>query len=113
MAGPDIRGAVATAACTGMRRGDACRLTWDRVDLAGGFLRDVRVSKTGALVDVPILPMLRRYLEEASGQRSEARKTGSVWPEAARLAELRGTRTERIGELTSANFTRLFSRVAP
>ncbi len=32
---------------------------------------------------------------------------------AARLAELRGTRTERIGELTSANFTRLFSRVAP
>ena len=32
---------------------------------------------------------------------------------AAQLAELRGTRTERIGELTSANFTRLFSRVAP
>jgi len=31
---------------------------------------------------------------------------------AARLAELRGTRAERIGELTSANFTRLFPRVA-
>ena len=31
---------------------------------------------------------------------------------AARLAELRGTRAEHIGELTSANFTRLFSRVS-
>jgi len=31
---------------------------------------------------------------------------------AARLAELRGTSAERIGELTSANFTRLFPRVA-
>ena len=31
---------------------------------------------------------------------------------AARLAELRGTSAERIGELTSANFTRLFTRVA-
>ena len=31
---------------------------------------------------------------------------------ASRLAELRGTTTERIGEITSANFTRLFSRVS-
>lgn len=31
---------------------------------------------------------------------------------AARLAELRGTRVERIAELTSANFDRLFPRVA-
>ena len=31
---------------------------------------------------------------------------------AARRAELRGTSAERIGELTSANFTRLFPRVA-
>lgn len=84
--GADIRGAVATAACTGMRRGDACRLAWDRVDLAGGFLRDVRVSKTGARVDVPILPMLRRYLEEAAGKRPAGRKAGFVWPEAARRA---------------------------
>ena len=31
---------------------------------------------------------------------------------AARLAELRGTSAERIGDITSANFTRLFSRVS-
>ena len=31
---------------------------------------------------------------------------------AARLAELRGTTTERIGGITSTNFTRLFSRVS-
>ena len=30
----------------------------------------------------------------------------------ARLAELRGTTVERIGEITSANFTRLFPRVS-
>ena len=29
-----------------------------------------------------------------------------------RLAELRGTMVERIGEITSANFTRLFPRVS-
>ena len=32
---------------------------------------------------------------------------------AARLAELRGTSAERIGELTSTNFSQLFSRVSP
>ena len=32
---------------------------------------------------------------------------------AARLAELRGTSTEHIAEITSTNFTRLFPRVAP
>lgn len=78
---PEIAGAVATAACTGMRRGDACRLEWKHVDLDGGFLRDVQVRKTGAVVDVPILPLLRRYLEAAGGSRGRY-----VWPDAARLA---------------------------
>lgn len=84
--GPDIAGAVATAACAGMRRGDACRLEWARVDLDGGFLRDVRIRKTKATVDVPILPLLRRHLEAA--RKAAGNRLGRfVWPEAARMAE--------------------------
>lgn len=103
---PDwMRGPVVAAACSGMRRGDACRLKWACVDIAGGFLRDVRVNKTGAVVDVPLLPMLRRELEQAEiGDRGQGtgdgkKETGGrrqknkpkqgryVWPEAARMAE--------------------------
>lgn len=81
-----MRGPVATAACAGLRRGDSCKLTWGCVDLEGGFLREVRVNKTGAVVDVPILPLLRRVLAEADDQRQKDRKTAHVWPEAARMS---------------------------
>lgn len=93
---PEIAGAVATAACTGMRRGDACRLEWSTVDLKAGLLKRVRMMKTGAVVDIPILPLLRGYLEEAMGggrgategfrvQGSGSGRGKYVWPEAARL----------------------------
>ena len=71
----EIAGAVATAACTGLRRGDACRLEWRQVDLKGGMLRGIRVAKTGAVVDVPILPMLRKYLEAEEGFTTESQRT--------------------------------------
>jgi len=54
---------VTTAACTGMRRGDVCRLRWRDVDLAGGMLT-VKTSKTGATVEIPIFPPLRDALKE-------------------------------------------------
>lgn len=93
---PEIAGAVATAACTGMRRGDACRLERTKVDLKAGMLTRVRIRKTGAIVDIPILPMLRQYLEPAMGEGKGIQDSGFriqhggrgkyVWPEAARLA---------------------------
>jgi len=86
---PEIAGAVATAACTGMRRGDACRLEWSKVDLKAGILKRVRMMKTGAVVDIPILPLLRGYLENSLGETTKGAKDAKrgkyVWPEAARL----------------------------
>lgn len=78
--GEDIAGAVATAACSGMRRHDACTLEWKFADLQGGYLRQVLVSKNGARVDVPILPLLRRHLDAA------LKKGVYVWPAAADMA---------------------------
>jgi integrase len=75
---------VVTAACTGMRRGDVCRLSWKSVDLAAGVLA-VKTHKTGAAVEIPIFPPLREVLETA---RESARPASLyVWPAAARMIE--------------------------
>ncbi len=70
---------IVTAACTGMRRGDVCRLRWADVDLAGGMLT-AKASKTGAQVEIPIFSPLRAVLEHRKRD-----KTGLVFPEAAAL----------------------------
>lgn len=70
---------IVTAACSGMRRGDVCRLPWAAVDLNGGMLA-VKTSKTGAEVEVPVFKPLRAVLEERKGNRSPF-----VFPEAARM----------------------------
>ena len=70
---------IVTAACTGMRRGDVCKLDWRDVDLAGGMLA-VKTSKTEAPVEIPIFPPLRAVLDERG---SKAR--GLVFPEAAAM----------------------------
>jgi len=44
---------VVTAACTGLRRGDVCRLRWKDVDLRNNVIT-VKTSKTGANVEIPI-----------------------------------------------------------
>lgn len=71
---------VVTAACTGLRRGDVCRLRWESVDLDEGVLM-VKTSKTGASVEVPIFPPLREVLEK------QDRDGDLVFPEAAEMAE--------------------------
>ena len=72
---------IVTAACTGMRRGDVCRLRWPAVDLEHGML-NVKTGKTGATVEIPIFPPLRAVLEAAKGKRE-----GYVFPWAARMLE--------------------------
>ncbi len=69
---------VVTAACTGLRRGDVCRLRWESVDLDDGVLM-VKTSKTGADVEVPIFPALREVLE---GQKHDG---DLVFPEAEEM----------------------------
>jgi len=70
---------IVTATCTGMRRGDVCRLPWSAVDFKAGVLT-VKTSKTSADVEIPIFKPLRAVLEglERSG-------TGLVFPEAASM----------------------------
>lgn len=84
------------AACSGLRIGDCCNLTWDKVDLQGGKIRGVKTKKTGAVVSVPIFDYapdgrdynpvfgeLRRELEAALAEREDGAKY--VIPEAARI----------------------------
>jgi integrase len=67
---------IVTAACSGMRRGDVCRLEWSSVDLDGGMLT-VKTSKTGAEVEIPIFNPLREVLDAQKGVHKK-----KVFPEA-------------------------------
>lgn len=90
---------VVCAACTGMRRGDVCRLKWSSVDLAAGVLA-VKTHKTGAAVEIPIFPPLREVL-------TTARRAASpfVWPLAARmLADNPDGLTYRFKKLVAETF---------
>ncbi|MDD5707071.1 MAG: site-specific integrase [Kiritimatiellae bacterium] len=74
-----LYGPVVTAACTALRRGDACRLEWKSVDFKEGAVT-VRTAKTGETVDLPLLAPLREALEALPGAR-----TGYCFPEAAKM----------------------------
>lgn len=54
---------------TGLREGDICTLRWQEVDLAGGWITR-RMSKTGKLVRIPIMPSLRAFLDQALATRT-------------------------------------------
>jgi integrase len=72
---------IVAAACTGMRRGDVCKLRWSAVDLDDGMLA-VRTSKTKGNVEIPIFPPLREVLERRGGKGR-----GYVFPEAASMLD--------------------------
>jgi len=77
---------IVTALCTGLRRGDVCRLKWKTVDLtSGGSKLTIKTSKTGAEVELPILPRLQEVLEAALAER----RPGAVYvfPEAEHMIE--------------------------
>jgi len=59
---------VITAACTGLRRGDVCRLKWSDVDLGAGVVA-VKTSKTDKGVEIPIFKPLREVLEAALAEK--------------------------------------------
>ena len=70
---------IVTAACTGMRRGDVCKLKWEDVDLASGMLA-AKTSKTEAPVEIPLFEPLREVLEA-----QEDKREGHVFPKAAAM----------------------------
>jgi integrase len=75
---------LTAAACSGLRRGDVCRLKWEAVDLAAGMLA-VRTEKTGQRVEIPIFKPLREVLDAAQSKRAPG--AVHVWPSAARMIE--------------------------
>ena len=89
---------IVTAACTGMRRGDVCRLDWGSVKLGDKPRLAVKTSKTDAPVMIPIFPPLLAVLEEIG-----PRDSGPVFPEAMSLL------TENPDELTK-RFKRIVAR---
>ena len=91
------------AACTGMRIGDVCRLTWRSVDFRSEVL-SVRTSKTGKPITIPIFKPLREIFEAALADRVGA--SDFVFPDAEQMY-----RTNRSGIVYrgKALFARAFS----
>ncbi len=104
-ADPELRPVLVAAACTALRRGDVCRLRWDAVDMAEGFVT-VKTSKTGETVDIPIFPPFRAVLEDAA--RTRRKGVPYVWPGIAlayaRNADGLNVRLRRV--LAAAGFVR-------
>ena len=74
-----MRDLIIAAACSGMRRSDVCQLKWSAVDFKDGML-EVKTSKTGAEVEIPIFQPLRVVLEGRKGNGK-----AYVFPEAVRM----------------------------
>lgn len=78
-----MRPLVMVGMFTAMRRGDACLLKWEAVDLKHNYIR-VKTAKTGETVEIPMFPMLREELT----RQTEA-VSGYVFPELAKLYQTR------------------------
>lgn len=76
---PFIKPIIITGICTAMRRGDCCMLPWTAVDLEKCFI-NVKTSKTGETVQIPIFPMLEKILRELKPDGSN-----HVFPEQAEM----------------------------
>ncbi|MFO7937252.1 MAG: site-specific integrase [Kiritimatiellia bacterium] len=74
---------IVCAACSGLRRGDVCRLKWDSVNLREGILSIKKTSKTGAAVEIPIFKPLREVFEVALTEQEEGQEL--VFPDAAKM----------------------------
>jgi hypothetical protein len=60
---PFIYPVIVTGICTAMRRGNCCCLDKMAIDLPNRFIK-VKTSKTGELVQIPMLPLLQKVLEK-------------------------------------------------
>lgn len=95
------------AACTGMRIGDCCNLTWDKVDLLN-YRLTTKTLKTGKNICVPIFdyepssddyhPLLGELRRELEAAILERRDSPYVIPEAAALYKNNPTRINKLGK---------------
>ena len=118
---PYLHRLAVVAACTGMRIGDCCNLTWDKVDLLNNRVT-TKTAKTGKHIAVPIfdyaqsaddynelLGELRRELEAAIAERKDGEKY--VIPEAAAIYRRDPSRINKLGKMLFARA--LFSAPEP
>ena len=77
---PHLADLVTVALETGMRRGEAEGLTWDRVDLSRGVLR-LEITKSGRRREVPMRQRVYDVLASRPGSRE-----GRLWPEGSTRA---------------------------
>ncbi len=73
-----IHGPLVTSAFTGMRRGDACTLKWEAVDLESGMIRTT-ARKTAEPLEIPLHDRLKALL------LTTPRVDAYVWPQASEL----------------------------
>lgn len=96
-ADPYIYPLIVVAACTAMRLGDCASICWEHVNLDSGFV-DVKTSKTGKLVTIPIFPRLRAVLASRAVQLQ-----GYIFPELEKqYAVAQDVLTNRVRKVMSA-----------
>ena len=111
---PYLRRLAVIAACTGLRIGDCCNLTWDKIDLLHGVIRGIKTTKTGAVVSIPIFDYdpaspdynpifgeLRKELEAALAESDEGEKF--VIPAAAHIYSYNPSRIYEEGKVIFAH----------
>ncbi len=76
-----------TCLSTGLREGDACLLKKENVDLKSGWLRNIKASKTGKLLDIPMMPGLEKHIRE----RLQDNDSEYIFPELADMYKARPT----------------------
>ena len=79
---PTIFDLIVTGLCTGLRRGDVCRLRWSSVDTRDWVLK-VTTAKTKAELYLPVMPGLQEVIERRLAEKS--REATFVFPEAEKL----------------------------
>lgn len=87
-----------TCLSTGLREGDACLLKKSNVDLKAGWLRNIKASKTGKTLDIPMMPGLEKHIRE---RLQEDDSSEYIFPE---LANRYIKQPNRIGEDIKAFF---------
>ena len=109
---PYLHRLAVLACCSGMRIGDCCRLTWDKVDLLN-YRITTKTAKTGKEIAVPVfdyepdsadfhevLGELRRELEAALAERKDGERF--VLPDAARIYAENPSRINKEGKAVFA-----------
>ncbi len=82
---------LAIGAFAGLRSAEIERLTWDKVNLVGGYITvDAAIAKTNSRRIVPILPNLKKWLKPLAKKEGKVSVYAFVTPQVMELAEIAG-----------------------